>query len=315
MLVLNQKETKMSPIALIGISVGLLMKPILWLFNKIIARLNIQKVPADFIEKNKDLQKPKFYQIFIITFYALFIFFMVASALFFPFFVQFIQKNIANGGWIYFYPGISFGSVMTFFLLFVSGLLFGAAIFFLIANPFIPKVYKTFLIKEHIKGGFPYDFIAHSKLFLAMGITIFLALIPFIYLSMHNFEAIYPDKIVYNSFLSLKDKVYAYDEVSEVQVKPYLEHTTDKIGARIYFTLRDRREFDLVSYDKDEILAIYNALKRYQVKTTITKPTPEAIRRIQEKCTRIQEAFYAAFKLDYPVIEKQDCSYKRISPL
>lgn len=300
-------------IALIGISVRLLMKPSLWLFNKIIPKLNIQKVPADFIERNKNLQKPKFYKIFVITFYALFVVFMVASALFFPFFMQFIQKNIINSGWIYFYPGISFGSVMTFLLLFVFGLSVGAAIFFFIADPFIPRIYKIFMIIEHIKGGFPYDFIAHSKLFFAAGITVLITISPFVYFTIHNYEAIYPDKIVYNSFLSLRDKVYAYDEVSEVEVKPYLEHTTDKIGTRIYFTLKDKRAFDLITYDKDEILAIYNTLEKYQVKTTITKPTPEAIRKIQEKCTRIQEAFYAAFKLDYPVIEKADCSYKETS--
>lgn len=265
-------------------------------YKKLASIFKIQQLGEDYINEIRSQFNPKKYTgNNVLSSIALMIF-LIIGGLIFSIGPLLLGKTFIEKGFLYQGPSPSIGSVVTFLILFCSGLVIGCAFCLMLADFVLPRNYKNYLILMHVDAGFPYGFIAMSKIFLIYGVIPLFFISPLVYFTIHEKKVLYPDKIVVRDFFDFKDNIYTYKDIDRIIVKPYI--TEDDVGARVYITLKNGQKLDFVLYVKDNVEKIYGALEKEGKVINIIKPSLDEMASTRRACQAVQESFCAAFRLD-----------------
>jgi hypothetical protein len=167
-----------------------------------------------------------------------------------------------------------------------SILVFGpllSALFLILSTP----NFKKYLLYKQGSAGYKTTLSSGLTSIEKFGIILFIILIPFGYLGIHDYQAVYPDKVIINSYFNFTDKVYSFNQIQKVSVSSSIASSTDKEGSVSYYTklsipfdLNDGTQVDIGNNIIDFVRSdFYSTLRNNKVTINIVPPSKDVINR------------------------------------
>lgn len=287
------------------------------LIGYILKKLGARQLPQNKLEEILHKSYPKTYSLVYIILMILIIGTPILGIFIFPRFFNQLQNFLFGNGVIF----LTSGSGLDFFVLlnfFGSLLLIGSLIGMVIWLISSPK-FRDYLLYRQIKSKLKTDYMDSLRYFLYFSIGLYMFFAPLIYLSLHNYYAVYKDRIVVNNFFDFTDKVYTFDQLENVQVTYELKgDKKDDIHPSFIFTFSDGKKInfteDIVNilYTSDfesRISNLYQELNSREIPLEINRPNERQLSLIIRKhsCGDRQKLYRATFQLDFPIVEPEGC--------